>query len=83
MPPGLPRRAPRSDRPLALRLPRVGPEASPGARPRRGSGPDGDPPCAWPAVIKEFCKNVGASTKTQQGLIRLAKTNGGKLGFLA
>jgi len=34
-------------------------------------------------VIKEFCKNVGASTKTQQGLIRLAKTNGGKLGFLA
>ena len=35
------------------------------------------------AVIKEFCKTVGANTKVQQGLIRLAKTNGGKLGFLA
>lgn len=34
-------------------------------------------------VIKEFCKTVGADNKQCQGLIRLAKTNGGKLGFLS
>jgi hypothetical protein len=34
-------------------------------------------------VITEFCKNIGADGKVRQGLIRLAKKNGGKLGFLA
>jgi hypothetical protein len=33
-------------------------------------------------VITEFCKFVGAQQKVRQGLIRKAKTNGGKLGFL-
>ena len=35
------------------------------------------------AVIKNFCKNIGADQKQIQGLIRLAKQNGGRLGFLA
>jgi len=34
-------------------------------------------------VIKEFGKSIGADTKQVQGLIRLAKKNGEKLGFLA
>ncbi|ONK70820.1 uncharacterized protein A4U43_C04F1870 [Asparagus officinalis] len=34
-------------------------------------------------VINEFCKSVGADGKQRQGLIRLAKKNGEKLGFLA
>jgi hypothetical protein len=34
-------------------------------------------------VITEFCKSIGADGKVRQGLIRLAKKNGGKLGFLA
>lgn len=34
-------------------------------------------------VIKDFCKQIGADTKQVQGLIRLAKKNGEKLGFLA
>ncbi|KAG6494933.1 protein PROTON GRADIENT REGULATION 5, chloroplastic-like [Zingiber officinale] len=34
-------------------------------------------------VINEFCKTVGADNKQRQGLIRLAKKNGEKLGFLA
>jgi len=34
-------------------------------------------------VITEFCKTVGADPKQRQGLIRLAKKNGEKLGFLA
>lgn len=34
-------------------------------------------------VITEFCKSVGADAKQKQGLIRLAKKNGEKLGFLA
>lgn len=34
-------------------------------------------------VITEFCKNIGAEAKQKQGLIRLAKKNGEKLGFLA
>eukprot|EP00894_Picocystis_sp_ML_P000114 jgi/Pico_ML_1/50631/g1810.t3 len=33
-------------------------------------------------VIKSFCKEIGADTKQVQGLIRLAKKNGEKLGFL-
>jgi len=33
-------------------------------------------------VIGEFCKYVGASQKVRQGLIRTAKSNGSKLGFL-
>jgi hypothetical protein len=33
-------------------------------------------------VINEFCKYVGAEQKMRQGLIRLAKTNGNKLGFI-
>lgn len=33
-------------------------------------------------VINEFCKYVGAEQKQRQGLIRLAKTNGKKLGFI-
>jgi hypothetical protein len=36
-----------------------------------------------PSVIKEFGKSIGADTKQVQGLIRLAKKNGEKLGFLA
>jgi len=35
------------------------------------------------AVIKEFGKNVGVDNKQVQGLIRLAKQNGEKLGFLS
>ena len=35
------------------------------------------------AVIKEFGKNIGAEQKQVQGLIRLAKLNGEKLGFLS
>jgi len=35
------------------------------------------------AVIKDFCKQLGADNKQAQGLIRLAKKNGEKLGFLA
>lgn len=34
-------------------------------------------------VINEFCKQIGADSKQRQGLIRLAKKNGEKLGFLA
>lgn len=34
-------------------------------------------------VIKEFGKSIGADSKQVQGLIRLAKKNGEKLGFLA
>ncbi|CAI5495681.1 unnamed protein product [Closterium sp. Naga37s-1] len=34
-------------------------------------------------VITEFCKSVGAPAQQRQGLIRLAKKNGEKLGFLA
>lgn len=34
-------------------------------------------------VINEFCKAIGADNKQRQGLIRLAKKNGEKLGFLA
>lgn len=41
----------------------------------------GSPPPT--AVIKDFCKQLGADTKQVQGLIRLAKKNGEKLGFLA
>ena len=39
----------------------------------------------WKAkqVITEFCKTIGADPKQRQGLIRLAKKNGEKLGFLA
>ncbi|CAK9180199.1 unnamed protein product [Ilex paraguariensis] len=34
-------------------------------------------------VITEFCKSIGADPKLRQGLIRLAKKNGERLGFLA
>ncbi|GJR71371.1 protein proton gradient regulation 5, chloroplastic [Tanacetum coccineum] len=34
-------------------------------------------------VITEFCKSIGADSKQRQGLIRIAKKNGEKLGFLA
>ncbi|KAJ0967532.1 hypothetical protein J5N97_024449 [Dioscorea zingiberensis] len=34
-------------------------------------------------VITEFCKTIGADNKQRQGLIRLAKKNGERLGFLA
>ncbi|CAN6460384.1 unnamed protein product [Victoria cruziana] len=34
-------------------------------------------------VITEFCKSIGADGKQRQGLIRLAKKNGERLGFLA
>ncbi|KAG7670491.1 hypothetical protein KSW81_003054 [Nannochloris sp. 'desiccata'] len=34
-------------------------------------------------VIKDFCKQIGADNKQIQGLIRLAKKNGEKLGFLS
>lgn len=38
--------------------------------------------CIW-QVITEFCKSIGADAKQRQGLIRLAKKNGERLGFLA
>ena len=34
-------------------------------------------------VITDFCKEIGADGKVRQNLIRTAKQNGGKLGFLA
>mmetsp|Transcript_3019 Transcript_3019/g.4834 ORF Transcript_3019/g.4834 Transcript_3019/m.4834 type:complete len:129 (-) Transcript_3019:327-713(-) len=34
-------------------------------------------------VITEFCKEIGADSKLRQGLIKTAKNNGGRLGFLA
>ncbi|KAK9804138.1 hypothetical protein WJX73_003617 [Symbiochloris irregularis] len=34
-------------------------------------------------VIKQFGKQIGADSKQVQGLIRLAKSNGSKLGFLS
>ena len=34
-------------------------------------------------VIKEFGKQIGVDIKQVQGLVRLAKKNGEKLGFLA
>ncbi|KAB5545141.1 hypothetical protein DKX38_013253 [Salix brachista] len=34
-------------------------------------------------VITEFCRAIGADPKQRQGLIRLAKKNGERLGFLA
>jgi hypothetical protein len=34
-------------------------------------------------VIKEFCGQLGVDNKQVQGVIRLAKKNGEKLGFLA
>lgn len=34
-------------------------------------------------VITNFCKTVGIESKQRQSLIRLAKNNGNKLGFLA
>jgi hypothetical protein len=36
-----------------------------------------------PAVIKDFCKQLGVDNRQVQGVIRLAKKNGEKLGFLA
>lgn len=33
-------------------------------------------------VITDFCKYVGASQKIRQGLIRVAKANGHRLGLL-
>jgi hypothetical protein len=39
--------------------------------------------CPLPAVIKDFCKQLGVDNKQVQGVIRLAKKNGEKLGFLA
>ncbi len=35
------------------------------------------------AVIKDFCKLLGVDNKQVQGVIRLAKKNGERLGFLA
>jgi hypothetical protein len=35
------------------------------------------------AVIKDFCGKIGVDNKQAQGVIRLAKKNGEKLGFLA
>eukprot|EP00877_Chromochloris_zofingiensis_P003997 jgi/Chrzof1/13599/Cz08g03220.t1 len=34
-------------------------------------------------VIKDFCKQIGVDNKQVQGVIRLAKKNGEKLGFLS
>ena len=34
-------------------------------------------------VIGDFCDEFGCDSKVKQGLIRTAKKNGGKLGFLA
>ena len=34
-------------------------------------------------VITNFCKTIGIESKQRQSLIRLAKNNGKKLGFLA
>ena len=34
-------------------------------------------------VITNFCKTIGIESKQRQSLIRLAKNNGNKLGFLA
>jgi hypothetical protein len=34
-------------------------------------------------VITELYKTIGADSKQRQGLIRVAKKNGEKLGFLA
>lgn len=34
-------------------------------------------------VIKDFCSQIGAEKRQVQGVIRLAKKNGEKLGFLA
>uniref|UniRef100_A0A0F7GZB5 Proton gradient regulation 5 n=1 Tax=Acorus calamus var. americanus TaxID=263995 RepID=A0A0F7GZB5_ACOCI len=34
-------------------------------------------------VIAQFCKSIGANSKLKQGLIRIAKKNGERLGFLA
>ncbi|XP_073282666.1 protein PROTON GRADIENT REGULATION 5, chloroplastic-like [Primulina huaijiensis] len=34
-------------------------------------------------VITEFCKSIGADPKQRQALIRIAKKNGERLGFLA
>lgn len=34
-------------------------------------------------VITKFCNRVGLETKVRQSLIRFAKSNGKKLGFLA
>lgn len=34
-------------------------------------------------VIKNFCEVVGTDRKQAQGVIRLAKKNGERLGFLA
>jgi hypothetical protein len=33
-------------------------------------------------VINNFCKYIGAEQKLRQGLIRVAKTNGKRLGFI-
>lgn len=41
------------------------------------------PPPPLRAVIKDFCKQLGVDNKQVQGVIRLAKKNGEKLGFLA
>jgi hypothetical protein len=34
-------------------------------------------------VITDFCKEIGAESSMRQSLIRTAKKNGGRLGFLA
>ncbi|MBP0016317.1 MAG: electron transporter [Cyanobacteria bacterium SBLK] len=34
-------------------------------------------------TITNFCKSVGIESKQRQGLIRLARDNGKRLGFLA
>ena len=53
---------------------------------RDGPPPDPSPPPPRPAlaqVITDFCKEIGADGKVRQNLIRTAKNNGGRLGFLA
>lgn len=41
------------------------------------------PSASHPTVIKDFCKQLGVDNRQVQGVIRLAKKNGEKLGFLA
>ena len=35
------------------------------------------------SLVRNICKEIGADGKVRQGLIRTAKNNGGRLGFLA
>jgi hypothetical protein len=79
-----PPRAAHAPPPAALAV--AGSHRGPAPRPAARAAPPcltSSPPPLPPAVIKDFCKQVGVDNKQVQAVVRLAKKNGEWLGFLA